>query len=49
MIFGLQLCPTNHKTCKGSWYLVIMTVDETSTHLTHIFQRNVYPTIMKQD
>ena len=25
MIFKLQLCPINHKTCRGSWNFIIMT------------------------
>ena len=37
VISELQLCPVNHKSCRRSWKLVIMTEGDYSTYATHIF------------
>ena len=45
----IQLCPINHKTCRRSCYLVIITPEGTSTHATHLFLGKVCHSILKQD
>ena len=47
LIFELQLCPIDHKTCSGFCNLVIIMLDDTSTHLTLIFWGKVCHRILK--
>ena len=39
----------NHKTRRGSWNLVSVTLEDTSFHATHIFLGKVCHIILKQD
>ena len=47
-IFELQLCPSNHKTFRGSWNLVIVTLGDSSTRGTQKFCGKVCHGILKQ-
>ena len=48
VIFELQLYPIDHKTYRGSLNFPLMTLEDTSTHTTHICLRKVYHIILQQ-
>ena len=44
----LQLCPSNHRSRRGSWNLVIMILGDFSTRATHIFLGKVCHSTLKE-
>ena len=41
VIFGLQLCLIIHKKCRGPWNLVLMILENTSTHNSHFVGKSL--------
>ena len=48
VMFELQLCRVNNKTCRVSWNIVIFTLRDSCTHATHIFWGKVCSNVLKQ-
>ena len=48
VILELQLCPSNHRSRRGSLNHVVMILGDSSTRATHIFLGKVCHSILKE-
>ena len=51
VIFKLQMCPINHKTCRAAWNLVVITLWNIFTHNSHFLvwlKKDVWRSIVER-